>query len=72
MGKLRPSFGGIVYDKIIHPKDMYCKIRIDVPKFPAKVLLDDIKYNMIKNIGYRYNPNMWSYIIEPYPKSHHI
>ena len=72
MGVIRPSVAGIVGGRVVHPKDIYCKIRIDVPKFPAKILLDDIKQDMIENIGYGYGADLWSYITRPYPESHHI
>jgi len=45
---------------------------MDFPQWPARVLVDDIEQKIIENIGYGYGADMWSYIISPYPDSHHV
>jgi len=47
-------------------------VRLDCPRWPAQILLDDIEQKIITDTGFDFDEGLYMYKIEPYPESHHI
>jgi len=67
MGTIRPT--AKIKDKI---SEIWEDIDTDCPRWPANILLDDIKQEIVTDVGLDLDKGLYMYKIEPYPESHHI